>query len=169
MTFTVVPFFWTMYGSIPGFFIYIPMHHGPLVLVPSEVPNGFMVDGLTVGRVSISLFWNFFPILLSILIWGGSMRNQCILFFTDNEALGHAINRSSCRNPRLMFFVRHLVLACLKYNILFRARHVPGVHNQLAYPLSRLQVQRFRKLASQYMQPIPTVIPLALQPQNWRI
>ena len=111
----------------------------------------------------------FFPILLSILIWGGSMRNQRILFFTDNEAVVHVINRSSCRNPRLMFFVRHLVLACLKYNILFRARHVPGVHNPLADSLSRLQVQRFRKLATQYMQPIPTVIPLTLQPQSWQI
>ena len=55
----------------------------------------------------------FFPIMLSILIWCRSMHNQRILFFTDNEALVHVINRSSCRNPRLMFFVRNLVLACL--------------------------------------------------------
>lgn len=96
------------------------------------------------------------------------MRNQRILFFTDNEALVHVINRSSCGNPRLMFFFRHLVLACLHYNILFRARHVHGVHNQLADSLSRLQVQRFRKLATQYMQLTPTVIPLTLQPQNGR-
>ena len=107
----------------------------------------------------------FFPILLSILIWGGTMRNQRILFFTDNEALVHVINRSFFRNPGLMFFVRHLVQACLKYNILFRTRHVPEVHNQLADSLSRLQVQRFRNLATKNMQPIPTVIPLTLQPQ----
>ena len=126
--------------------------------------------GRWADRVSISLsVLEFFPFLLSILIWGGSMRNRRILFFTDNEALVHVINRSSFRNPRLMFFVRHLVLACLHYNILFRARHVPGVHNQLADSLSRLQVQRFRKLATQYVQPIPTVIPLTLQPQSWQI
>ena len=37
-----------------------------------------------------------------------------------------------------MIFVRRQVLACLKYNILFRARHVPGVKNVLADSLSRL-------------------------------
>jgi hypothetical protein len=43
-----------------------------------------------------------------------------------------------------MIFVRRLVLACLKFNILFRAKHVPGAKNTLADALSRLQVSKFR-------------------------
>ena len=37
----------------------------------------------------------FYPIVLSVIIWGHLMRNQHITFFTDNEALVHVINKSS--------------------------------------------------------------------------
>ena len=60
------------------------------------------------------------------------MRNQSILFFTDNEALAHVINKQSCRDKTLMVFVRKLVSICLMdYNVLFRAKHIPGTHNTL--------------------------------------
>ena len=68
-----------------------------------------------------------------------------------------------------MSFVRKLVLSCLKHNILFRARHVPGIHNNLADSLSRLQIQRFQQLAPGHMHPTPTVVPPPMQPQNWRM
>ena len=50
------------------------------------------------------------------------------------------INKSTPRDVIVMIFVRRLVLACLKFNILFRARHVAGVKNILADSLSQLQV-----------------------------
>ena len=111
----------------------------------------------------------FYPILLSVLLWGRHMSNQRIVFFTDNEALVHVINKATCRDPALMVFVRRLVLESLRHNIVFRARHVPGIYNELADSLSRLQVQRFRQLAPLSMHPSPTVIPLPLQPHSWLI
>ena len=95
------------------------------------------------------------------------MQNHCILFFTDNEALVHAINKQSCKDKALMFFMRALVLVRLRNNILFRAKHVRGVHNTLADSLSRLQVETFQRLAPSHMEHGPTDIPLHLQPQNW--
>lgn len=71
---------------------------------------------------------------------GPGMQNQKILFFTDNEALVHIINKQSCRDKNLMFLVRRLVLVCLERNICFKAKHIPGVHNVLAYALSRLKL-----------------------------
>lgn len=85
----------------------------------------------------------FYPIVLSVIIWGHLMRNQRITFFTNNEALVHVINKSSCRDKFLMSFVRRLVFVCLQNNILFRARYVLGIKNDLADSLSRLQIQRF--------------------------
>ena len=111
----------------------------------------------------------FFPILLSILLWGSSMRNRRIIFFTDNLALVSVINNTTSRDATLLMFVRRLVLACLGFNILFRARHVPGIHNELADSLSRLQMQRFKRLAPACMHPSPTVIPPDLLPQNWQV
>ena len=97
------------------------------------------------------------------------MKNRCILFFTDNEALVHVINKQSCRDKILMSFVRQLVLICLRNNIVFKAKHVPGSRNALADALSRLQVQTFQRLAPSFMDHSPTDIPLHLQPQNWQL
>ena len=66
-----------------------------------------------------------------------------------------------------MAFVRKLVSICLHYNILFKAKHIPGVRNQLADALSRLQVQTFRRLAPPHMDSLPTEISQYLQPHNW--
>ncbi len=89
------------------------------------------------------------------------MRNHSILFFTDNEALVHVINKQSCRDKTLMVFVRTLVLVCLDNNILFKAKHIPGVKNKLADCLSRFQVQTFKQLAPANTNLFPTDIPPA--------
>ena len=111
----------------------------------------------------------FFPIVLSLFLWGSALSNRCILFFTDNEALVHVINKQSFKDQQLMFFVRKMVLICVKYNILFKAKHVPGICNHLADSLSRLQIQTFLQLAPASMDQSPTDIPHHLQPQNWQI
>ncbi len=75
------------------------------------------------------------------------MRNQRIIFFTDNAALVDVINKTTSRDPVIMGLVRRLVLACLKFNILFRAAHVPGLENHLPdyrFPHLHGQHQRAR-------------------------
>ena len=114
-------------------------------------------------------FLEFYPIVLSLYLWGAQMQNRCILFFTKNEALVHVINKQYCQDKSLMFFVRKLVAICLKHNILFRAKHIPGVPNTLADCLSRLQVHNFKTLAPAHMDLQPTAIPSYLQPLNWQI
>ena len=114
-------------------------------------------------------FLAFYPIVLSLCLWGHKMRNQSILLFTDNEALVHVINKKSCRDKPLMCFVRQMVLVCLQNNIMFKAKHIPGIYNKLADCLSRFQVTAFEQLAPANMNSLPTDIPLHLQPQNWRI
>ena len=112
-------------------------------------------------------FLELYPIVLSLHLWGHDMQNQRIIFFTDNEALVHVINKQSCRDKNLMFLVRRLVLVCLENNICFKAKHIAGVHNILADALSRLKLQTFKQLAPAYMNPHPTEIPLHLQPLSW--
>lgn len=109
----------------------------------------------------------FYPIVLSFYLWGAAMSNQCILFFTDNKAPVHVINRQTCKDKSLMAFVRKLVSICLHYNILFKAKHIPGVRNEMADALSRLQVRTSRRLAPPHMDSLPTEIPQYLQPHNW--
>ena len=72
-------------------------------------------------------FLELFPIVLAIHIWGSSMTNCCVLFFTDNAALVDIINKQTSKHKLVMILLRDLVLSCLRYNILFRARHVSGL------------------------------------------
>lgn len=58
-----------------------------------------------------------------------------------------AINSLSASSPPVVSLLRHLVLLCLKLNVLVRARHVPGVQNVIADSPSRFQWERFRKAA----------------------
>ena len=88
-------------------------------------------------------FLEFYPIVLSLHLWGEAMCNQCILFFTDIESLVHVIYKQSCKDKSLMLFVRKLVSIRLYYNIVFKATHISGVRNKLADALSRSQVHTF--------------------------
>ena len=72
----------------------------------------------------------------------------------------HIVNSQSSRCPRVMHLVRLFVLECLRYNISFRAVHVPGASNEIADALSRFQAHRFREVAPHaeaQMTPLPAV------------
>ena len=85
----------------------------------------------------------FYPIDLSLHLWGEAMCNQCILFFTDNESPVHVINKQSCKDKSLMVFVRKFVSICLHYNIVFKAKHIPGVHKKLVDAVSLAGAQLY--------------------------
>lgn len=109
-----------------------------------------------------------FPIVLAIEIWGPLMRNRCIVFFSDNQAVVEIINKQTSKDRSVMVLLRHFVLCSLKYNILFHAKHIAGCLNRESDALSRLQVEKFRSLAP-YADQQPTPVPEGLLPNNWRI
>ncbi|XP_062586589.1 uncharacterized protein LOC134248181 isoform X1 [Saccostrea cucullata] len=103
-------------------------------------------------------FKELFPIVVAIEIWGETLANCSILFHSDNMAVVNIINRLSSKEPSVMSLVRRLVLACLRFNILFKSEHIPGKDNILPDLLSRLQVEKFKELAP-YMDKCPVNIP----------
>lgn len=82
------------------------------------------------------------PIVLSLKLWGNSLANRKIIFFTDNEALVSIINKQTTPQKDIMALVRSLVVCSLQFNILFRAKHIPGKLNITADLLSRCQVEK---------------------------
>lgn len=89
-------------------------------------------------KVMNIMTFEFYPIILAFEIWGSLWKNHCILFFTDNEALVSVINKQRSKDCDVMIMVMHLVLKCLQFNILFRAKHIAGTRNVLVDFLSRL-------------------------------
>ena len=96
----------------------------------------------------ISIEWQeLFPIVLACALWYPQFSGKRLQFWCDNQSVVAIINSGHSKAPRVMDLVRFLVLISMKHNFLVRARHVPGVHNEIADALSRFQVQRFRELA----------------------
>ena len=112
-------------------------------------------------------FSNYF-LLLSVRIWGSQMANRCIVFVTDNAALVSIINQQTSKHKLVMILIRDLVLTALNYNIIFRARHIPGLNNTRADCLSRFQIARFKELSPQADE-LPTIAPEIFLPKSWSL
>ncbi|RLJ22739.1 hypothetical protein DJ031_00310 [bacterium endosymbiont of Escarpia laminata] len=104
-----------------------------------------------------------YPIVAAVHVWGNVWENKSVCFFTDNEALVPVINNQTSREPHIMALVRPLVLACLRFNINFTARHIPGRFNTLADKLSRSQVEEFHALAP-WANANPVEVPHSVSP-----
>ena len=65
-----------------------------------------------------------------------------------------------------MVLSKDLVLSCLRHNILFQARHIPGLQNSSADYLFRFQVVNFKDIFPEAVES-PTQIPENLMPKNW--
>jgi len=101
-----------------------------------------------------------YPIVLAVETWANDISNRCIILFTDNEAVVSVINSQTSKDENLMILVRRLVLICLKFNIVFQAKHVPGAKNTLADLLSRQKLDQFKQLVGDTMDPLPTPVPV---------
>ena len=101
--------------------------------------------------------------MLAAELFGKLLANHCIIFMSDNPGVVDIVNKCTSKNRAIMKLVRRLVLACLKYNVLFRCRHVPGYENVIADHLSRLQIGKARNVAP-WLDCRPVAIPDALKP-----
>jgi len=88
-----------------------------------------------------------YPIVLAVELWANEMQNKYIEFHCDNLAVVFAINKQTAKDQFLMKLIRRLVIQALRSNIVFKAKHIPGLQNTIADKLSRLQMAEFRRIA----------------------
>jgi hypothetical protein len=88
------------------------------------------------------------PIILALFTWESHFTNKTILFRVDNMALVTIINKRISKSKSVMKLLRPLVPCTLRNNMQFKAVHIEGSINMIADALSRFQMRRFRKVAS---------------------
>ncbi|KAI0216052.1 hypothetical protein LSAT2_031886, partial [Lamellibrachia satsuma] len=92
-------------------------------------------------------FLELYPIVVASMLWGSEWEGKKILFYCDNEATVHIINKGRSQAQPIMKLMRRLTWCAAKGNFIITAKHIPGVHNDIADALSRFQINRFRQLA----------------------
>ena len=85
-------------------------------------PVGHWKSGQQIGNERHSVL-ELYPIIVGLIMWGDKLTNQRVFFFSDNESVVHVINKQTTNDKALLALLGQLVLACLRYNILFKARH----------------------------------------------
>ncbi|KAJ1161064.1 hypothetical protein NDU88_001552 [Pleurodeles waltl] len=92
-------------------------------------------------------FLEFFPLVVALFIWGHTLANRNVIFNVDNHTVVNLVNFQKAKDEKVLHLLRLFLLTYLKFNMMFKARYVPGVNNDIADTLSRSQWQRFRGLA----------------------
>ena len=103
-----------------------------------------------------------YPLALAIMMWSHYFTNRCIVFHCDNQSVVEIINKQTSKDLNIMRILRELVLCCLNNNIMFRAKHIPGIENNVADALSRSQVHLAHQLQPNLDQH-PTAFPKTLE------
>ena len=109
-----------------------------------------------------------FPIYILFEVFKTHFSNLSVKVLCDNAAVVHILNKLTAKDPKVMHFVRRLVLKMLKHNIRIYASHLPGDKNTLCDALSR-QTHTEGLLAAYGMDHHLTPVPSTLRPQNWRL
>lgn len=108
-------------------------------------------------EVSIA-FRELYPIVVAAILWGHMWKKHRIVFMCDNEATVNILKKGRSKSPHIMPLMRRITFVAAQQNFVFVSRHVPGKHNSIADALSRLQLDRFRKLAIE-AEPFPCKVP----------
>ena len=100
-----------------------------------------------------------FAVAVGVLNCLKLFRNKRIVLFCDNEAVVSMINNSTSKCRNCMILIRMIVLESLVCNTRVFARYVKSKDNGKADALSRLQMDKFWRLAKGEMNRSETKIP----------
>ena len=82
-------------------------------------------------------FLEMFPLLVSLQIGCGNLKNKKNVFRSDNLASVHIVSYMTSKNDIVMIILKYLTLLCLRLNVAFKSQHVGGFSNQIPDALSR--------------------------------
>ena len=87
-----------------------------------------------------------YALCAGILTWEEQLKNCRITIFCNNTSALGMVNEFTSSCPNCMFLLRMLALNGLQYNRRIFVKYVESAKNDLADSLSRIQLNRFRKL-----------------------
>ena len=106
-----------------------------------------------------------FAVCMGVFIWTKQIKNRRVLIHCDNIAVVYMINKTTSSCKHCMHLIWLLVIRSLTYNFRIFAHYVKSKKNDQADSLSRLQFDRFRRLAPDRSK-LPQSLPCELWPAS---
>ena len=107
---------------------------------PKELPS--------LNDKSLSMaFLELYPIVVAALLWGKEWKCKKILFLCDNEATVAIVKKGRSKCIEIMKLMRQLTWCACVNNFQVTAKHIEGRKNNISDALSRLQMEKFHRLA----------------------
>ena len=75
--------------------------------------------------------------MVALKIWANKLKGQYFWIHVDNEAVASILNSGASRDINLLNMLREIALIAAKYQFVIKAKHIPGVSNQVPDWLSR--------------------------------
>ena len=125
--------------------ILLNVYHVPFLL-------HLLDDFLVISPPSSTALLEIYPIVAAAQLWGHLWSKKSILFYCDNSTTVHIINKGRTSSALIMQLLRRLVWISVSNNFLIQACHLPGIFNNAADALSRLQISKFHSLLPSALQ-----------------
>ena len=114
-----------------------------------------------------------FGLVAAIVTWEELTKNRRMIVYCDNQSVVEMVNSQVSRCHNCMYLLRILTLNNLIHNRRVFATHLRSAENYLSDALSRMQFNRFWRLAPDDMDPTPTAVSSQLWPitkiwQQWK-
>ncbi|VDI26658.1 Hypothetical predicted protein [Mytilus galloprovincialis] len=107
---------------------------------PKELPS--------LNDKSLSMaFLELYPIVVAALFVGKEWKCKKILFLCDNEATVAIVKKGRSKCIEIMKLMRQLTWCACVNNFQVTAKHIEGRKNNISDALSRLQMEKFHRLA----------------------
>ena len=108
-------------------------------------------------------FLELYAVAIGVLKWLRLFKNRKVLLFCDNMSVVHMVNEMTSKCGHCMKLICLIVLEALLWNVKLGAKYVNTKLNGKADTLSRLDVNRFRRISTN-MNDQPSSIPEELLP-----
>ena len=105
-----------------------------------------------------------FALTAAFAAWGQMWSAKRVIFYTDNTTVFSEVCRKDSKNRKRMSLIRRICFISAKYSFRFYIEWVKRDKNEFADALSKLEIERFKKLCLENDKPLAPCKMLYIRP-----
>lgn len=109
-------------------------------------------------------FLELLAVTVGVILFTEKVINSTVDLWCDNQAVVQMIENSVSSCKHCMKLIRLITLMSLRYNVVYRANHIPSKDNRASDLLSRQKINQFLRQVESGWRAVPVATPVQLLP-----